>query len=86
MFFLFNQLLSFESYRDLIRVKSLGVSEGEGLRLAEKENIEVRAAAKVAAAQAVAGQQIHETPGLSSASNISSGEAPHMKHAHVILR
>ncbi|GMH35801.1 hypothetical protein BSKO_03669 [Bryopsis sp. KO-2023] len=70
-----DQLVCFESYRDLIRVKSLGVSEREGLRIAERENIEVRAAAKVAAAQAVAGQQIHETPGLSSASIISSGLA-----------
>lgn len=65
-------------------MKSLGVSEGEGLRLAEKENIEVRAAAKVAAAQAVAGQQIHETPGLSSASNISSGKSPDAQRVHGI--
>ncbi|CAD7700897.1 unnamed protein product [Ostreobium quekettii] len=66
--------VAFESYRDLVRLLSRGISESEGLAFVEHENIEIRAKAKVAAAAAVSGAQ-GEQAALATASNISSGLA-----------
>jgi hypothetical protein len=46
------QLLIFESYRDLIRLTAQGLSEGQGLKAARDENIEIRAQARVIATAA----------------------------------
>jgi hypothetical protein len=46
------QLLIFESYRDLIRLTARGLSEGEGLKAARDENIDIRAQARVIATAA----------------------------------
>ena len=79
--------MDFEAYRDLIRMKSLELPEGEVLQLAEKEGVEMRAAAKAAATQAVT-HPYSEFNGAQTASNISSG-APNaypLWHCYVELR
>lgn len=48
------ELLMFEDYRDLIRLMAMQLSEEEGLEYAALENLEIRASARSAAADAVA--------------------------------
>ncbi|GIL46948.1 hypothetical protein Vafri_3819 [Volvox africanus] len=55
-----DQSLRFESFRDVVRLATKGLSEPEGLAFARQENIEIRAAmraAATAAAAAAAGQR-----------------------------
>ena len=54
------QLLLFESYRDLVRLMAKGLGEGEGIVFAARENIDIRAAARVAAAAEIAKQHAND--------------------------
>ncbi|KAL4448171.1 hypothetical protein ABPG75_005390 [Micractinium tetrahymenae] len=49
--------LQFEAYRDLIRLKCLGLSERQGIKHAEQENVAIRAAARQAAVAALEAAQ-----------------------------
>ena len=44
------QLVTFEAFRDLVKLLQLGVADETGIALAEEENIELRAQAQSAAA------------------------------------
>lgn len=50
--------LSFERYRDLVRLHCLGLTEPQGVEHADSENIAVRAHARATAAAAVAAAQV----------------------------
>lgn len=49
--------LRFEAYRDLIRLKCLGLSDRQGIKHAEQENVAIRAAARQAAVAALEATQ-----------------------------
>jgi len=53
------QMVTFEAFRDLVKLLQLGVGDEAGIALAEEENVEARAAAQsAAAAEAASGAPV----------------------------
>ena len=69
------QLVTFEGFRDLVKLLRLSISEETGIALAEDENLEMRASAKSTAI----GQFNQQTapPGPRSSTGIPAGKPGH---------
>ena len=69
------QLVTFEGFRDLVKLLQLSISEETGIALAEDENLEMRASAKSTAV----GQfnQQAAPPGPRSSTGIPAGKPGH---------
>eukprot|EP00210_Caulerpa_lentillifera_P005207 g4974.t2 len=79
------KLISFETYRDLVRLKSLGLNENDALLLAENENIEIRAAVKANATQSVHSHSEVKPQSLNLPLSISSSAAATYGTSAVLL-
>lgn len=61
------QLIAFESYRDLVRLQQLNLTEAQGLAFVEQENVALRAQVKSRAAAAAAALQEGDASGKGGA-------------------
>ena len=77
------QLVTFEGFRDLVKLLQLSISEETGIALAEDENLEMRANAKSTAV----GQFNQQTaaPGPRSSSGVPAGKSgrPQLEACHI---